>query len=563
MFFGPMTLSPGQSYPYDGSFTVPASYTGCTISSLVVVQGNDNCSGTSTSASAARACLVVTSPKIVVTKSCPPNPVAQGSMLTFSATVANAGNTTLTNVVVLNDCSQCNRPAPEVVFRAASLAPGQVTNFVGSYLVPGNCCSITDTLLASGSDICNGTTVTDTATAICPVLFTPRITVTKVCPALPTKVGEPLTYSGIVSNAGNVTLTDVIVYNDVTLMNNPVLGLAALAPGEAVAYTSTYSVPTDFCGRDTVTAQGVSLCGGTVTDSETSTCPIETDPAIAIVRDCPSALIPRGALVNFTATVVNIGDVTLTDVIVRNTLPTNNTPVFGPVTLAAGESKDFTYSYTTPMDCNCCELVDTLTARGLDKCSARSVAATATAVCEYASYPGISASITCPPAGLSGVIKFTGVIVNSGDCTLTNVIVTSNESESTRLAGPITLARGETQEISGSYTVTTVSPLGYGLRVTATGAAACTGQVVTDITTCSGDAPSRPVIAPPIVRINGVTLTWSTVPGHTYRVQSAGSINSPQWQDESGEITAESATASKVLPLPNTQQRLYRVIVTQ
>ncbi len=89
-------------------------------------------------------CQNTLTPGIKVTKVCPAQPVAPGQMLTFSGSVSNTGNVTLTNIVVVND-----QPAPNTpVFTLASLAPGVSANFSGSYLAPTNC-SVTDTLTAT------------------------------------------------------------------------------------------------------------------------------------------------------------------------------------------------------------------------------------------------------------------------------------------------------------------------------------------------------------------------------------------------------------------------------
>ena len=128
--------------------------------------------------------------------------------------------------------------------------PGQTTNFTGSYTVPGDCCTVIDTLQARGADACTGASVTNTSSALCPVLFTPRLKITKVCPTQAVAVGETLTYTGTISNAGNITITEVIVFNRVLGSDQPVLGVAALAPGETLPYTSTYTVPADFCGSE-------------------------------------------------------------------------------------------------------------------------------------------------------------------------------------------------------------------------------------------------------------------------------------------------------------------------
>jgi uncharacterized membrane protein len=169
LFFGPVTLAPGQAAGYIGSFTVPTNVNACSIASTVTARGNSKCTGASVNAAASRSCPVITSPKIVVTKSCPPGPVAPGAQMVISGTILNAGDTVLTNIVVLND-----RPATNTtVFAVRSLAPGQSTNFTASYVTPSDCCTVTDTLTATGRNQCDGAVVTDTSTSICPVLFCP------------------------------------------------------------------------------------------------------------------------------------------------------------------------------------------------------------------------------------------------------------------------------------------------------------------------------------------------------------------------------------------------------
>src|SRR5262249_2574425 len=103
----------------------------------------------------------ITTPGMVVTKRCPTNAVSPGQPLTFSGTVSNSGNVTLTNVTVLND-----QPAPgTLVASFALLAPGQSTNFVGTYTAP-QLCVVPDTLTVTARSIC-GSNVTSTATAVC------------------------------------------------------------------------------------------------------------------------------------------------------------------------------------------------------------------------------------------------------------------------------------------------------------------------------------------------------------------------------------------------------------
>src|SRR5262249_53071414 len=142
--FGPVTLAPGLGANFSGSYIVPTNNS-CTVTDTLTASGRDQCTGSNVTAAVTASCPVRTTPRIVVTKFCPPTAVAQGATLAFSGIVSNAGNITLTNIVIVN-----NQPAPNTsVFTLASLAPGATATFTGSYRVPGNCCSVTDTLTAT------------------------------------------------------------------------------------------------------------------------------------------------------------------------------------------------------------------------------------------------------------------------------------------------------------------------------------------------------------------------------------------------------------------------------
>jgi uncharacterized repeat protein (TIGR01451 family) len=87
--------------------------------------------------------------------------------------------------------------------------------------------------------------------------------------------GGTLIFTGAVTNAGNVTLTDVLVVNDQPAPNTLVFGPVTLAPGAGAQFTASYRVPPCSCGPfvDTLTATGTSIYGGVVTSFATTTCP--------------------------------------------------------------------------------------------------------------------------------------------------------------------------------------------------------------------------------------------------------------------------------------------------
>jgi uncharacterized repeat protein (TIGR01451 family) len=556
-------LAPGQVADFTGSLTLPAN-SGCSITSTLNGSGYDKCTGLQVSASVSSTCPLVTAPQITVTQTCPVNLASPGGILTYSGTVSNSGSITLTNIVVAN-----NRPAANtVIFTAASLAPGATANFTGSYEVPINCCVVWSTVTAGGKDTCAGNTVTDTDTSTCTVLTMPKIVVTKACPLTAVRPGDVLSYSGIVSNAGNIALVNVTLVNTQPSAGSTVWGPITLAPGESASYYASYTVPMDFCGTDTVTASGLDACTfAPVVNSVTTTCPILTTPRIAVTKNCPSQTTPRGGVFTFTGTVSNPGNATLTNVIVTDNYQMDcysrtNGPVIGPITLAPGTSVNFSGSYTAPL--SCCEIIDTLTASGQDRCAGTRVVATATAVCPLLSTPRITVTRVCPasPVPVGGVFAYSGSVSNAGDVVLTNVYVLSSKpNANTMVLGPIELAPGETEVFSGSYTVTVNSNPATD-TVTASGTDICQGRTVTATANCSGSV--LPLTITAVTPANGLAIvTWKAMPGVTYRLQYTSNYQNSVWINVPGDVTASGNTASKNDTIGSTKQRFYRITVVQ
>ncbi|SPE61533.1 hypothetical protein SBV1_730006 [Verrucomicrobia bacterium] len=544
--FTAASLAPGASDDFTGSFTVPPG--SCSVTAIVTATAEDTCAGIAVTNTVSTTCQTAGTPLIVVTQTCPVDPVSPGGILTYSGTVSNAGNVTLTNVIVVN-----NRPASNtVILTLASLAPGATANFTGTYQVPLNCCVVSSTVDAAGQDICTGVTVADTFTAVCTVFTVPQIVVTKVCPPTPTQVGEVLQYSGTVSNAGTVALVSVTVVNDQPSANSPVLGPITLAPGQSVSYNASYSVAPDSCGADTVTARGLDACTlAPVVDSVTTTCPVITSPRIAVTKNCPSQITPRGGVFTYTGTVSNPGNVTLTNVVVEDNYEVDcysrtNGPVIGPITLAPGASTNFSASYTAPR--SCCSFIDTLTASGQDRCAGTLVTATATAECPLLSTPQIAVVMHCPAASVpvGGLYVFTGSVTNTGDVVLTNVYVFSSQPvTNTPLLGPIDLAPGETEDFSGSYLVTAGSAPASGI-VTASGMDTCQGRTVTAAANCAGPISAITVVINGNGTVSGVTNGQLLNLGQSYTATATPAAGS-SFVNWSGPVSGTSPSLTFVM----------------
>jgi hypothetical protein len=107
----------------------------------------------------------------------------------------------------------------------------------------------------------------------------------------------------------------------------------------------------------------------------------------------------------YSGTVTNTGNITLTNVVVVNSMPAPNTIVFGPADLPPGAGAVFGSSYAVPLD-SCGPYSDTLTATGGDKCFGKVVTSSATASCAGVSSPGISITQSCPaePTPIGGTL---------------------------------------------------------------------------------------------------------------------------------------------------------------
>ena len=554
--FGPVVLPPGVGKVFTGSFMVPADLNSCSIASTVTATGNSQCNGAQATATATAVCPVATRPAVLLTTACPPTATPQGGLLTFSGTVKNMGNITLTNLVVVGDRPATNTP----VIRIASLLPNQTTNFTGSFVVPVNCCEVVSTLTVTGYDLCGVTNVVDTATMICPVQFTPGVRISKVCPAETIVPGDSLRVSGAVTNTGNITLSGVTVVSGLLGPGKPLLGPIDLAPGESSPYSGSLVVPADFCGVDTLVVTGQSLCGNTVTDSVTSTCPVQTAPGIAVLN------LPAGVQVSCgpktgRGSVSNTGNVSLTDVWVYVNQPTNNAPVLGPITLAPGEVNNFTFGYTSVKDCNCCEVSVTLTAIGKGKCDSRQVADSSTLVVPVLTSPKLNVTLDCANGLIGSMI--TGTIQNTGDIALSNVVaVASLPIAGTVVAGPINLAAGESQFLVVDLLSTDPAIL-QAFSVVVTGNSICGGGQVSARASCRTSPPG------PLALTRGpnrsASLSWTALAGVKYRIESKQSLSDAAWQPLGEDVSAVSTDMPVTIPVTIVAEtaRFYRIRIIE
>jgi large repetitive protein len=302
------------------------------------VTGTTPGGGTVTDTDSQAVTLPAQNPSLTLTKSAAPTTVtAAGDVITYTFSVQNTGNVTLTNLT-LSDSLLSGLNCTTI----ASLAPNASQSFTcteNTYTVTqadidtngGGDGDIDNTATVTGTTP-GGGTVTDTdSVAVTLPVQTPALTLTKTAaPTTVTAVGNVVTYTFSVQNTGNVTLTNLTL-SDSLLSGLNCTTIASLAPNASQSFTcmgNTYTVTqadldTNGGGDgdidNTATVTGTTPGGGTTTDTDNATVTLPAqNPAISIAKTPPTQTILSGDSANFTLTVTNVGNVTLSGVTVTD-----------------------------------------------------------------------------------------------------------------------------------------------------------------------------------------------------------------------------------------------------
>lgn len=445
-------------------------------------------------------------PCIKVTKVCNGGPFPYGSPISFVGTVTNCGDIALTGVTVYDDHAG-------ILLTNLVLQPGQGTNFSANYVPTGNLCGpFTNNVLATGiAPLSVPAVVSSTAQAVCTVVSSPCIGVTKTCPGSIPYGTTSYVIGGVVTNCGNVPLVGVVVVdnNATTNVNDDItINIGTLAAHASAAYTATNTVPVT-CGpfTDRVVATGTGLCGGVVNATNNCTTTVTTAPCIGVTKICPSQALPIGTTSFVVSGVVtNCGNVLLTNVVVVDNNGTTNTSaddiIISIGNLAAHGSAPWIATNTVPNGF-CGPVTDQVTASGKDACSGQTVqnsASCTTSILCPVPRICVTKGITCAPAtgiagcdssltyakvatGVAGTNQtafcYKIVVSNCGLEPLTNVTVIDNLLPQVSGSFPSVLSPGQavTNYYGQSYGLNNGNPSTNVNTVVATGTGSASGII--------------------------------------------------------------------------------------
>jgi uncharacterized repeat protein (TIGR01451 family) len=248
-----------------------------------------------------------------------------GDSITYNYTVTNCGNVNLIDIIIEDDL------LGTITLNTTVLQPGEWAFGTATYIVteidlPGPIVNIAN---ASGYDII-GNLVSDLDT-VSIIIINPNIDLEKTANIQSAAIGETITYTYIVYNIGDVTLTSINLIDDI--LGTIIINNTELAPGEYAVGIATHTVEeSDLPGPivNIANASGEDPFEIIVYDVDTETVSIEYNADIEIIKEADLLIADIGDIINYTYTVTNIGEVTLTDITVYDDL-------LGPITLGTNE----------------------------------------------------------------------------------------------------------------------------------------------------------------------------------------------------------------------------------
>ena len=175
-------------------------------------------------------------------------------------------------------------------------------------------------------------------------------------------LGDIITYTFTVTNTGNIAITNIVI-DDPLISPIPIAVVGTLEPNATATVNAYYTITQEDIDlgyvTNSATVSGVDVLGNVVTDTSDDGDPIDGNdnptitslvqsPEIAIIKtaifndDNHDGFAQAGETITYNFIISNIGNVTLTDIVVLDPLP-GVVVTGGPISLDAGEFDDTSF----------------------------------------------------------------------------------------------------------------------------------------------------------------------------------------------------------------------------
>ena len=448
------SLAPGLSLTCHASYVVTqADLDSGSVTNKATAQAyfNDK-PGTSNEATAT--VKAVQAPALKLTKNASPSTYdAAGQKISYSYVLENTGNVTLSGPFTVNDDKAMDESCPAT----ASLAPKDFITCNSSYAVTqADMDNGSVTNIATATASFGGNTVTSNqGQATVNAVQQGGLGLTKSADR-PTygSVGDVVSYSYVLENTGNVTLSGPFTVND-DKTGAVACPTGSLAPGASVTCNASYAVTQADLDNGSVTNKAKATDGTLTSNEATATVNAVQAPALVIDKVAQDATYAKvGDELHYSYLVTNSGNVTLHDAIV---VTDDKAAVSCPALPAEGFA---------PKASITCSAVYVVTQADLDAGSvtnsAYATSGTTTSPTDKATVPatqtpGFTLTKSPDPTTYSAVgqlINYTYIIANTGNVTLSGPFTVSDDKAQVTCPNDESLAPGLSLTCHASYVVT-------------------------------------------------------------------------------------------------------------
>ena len=415
-------------------------------------------------------------PSLVLTKTAVPNGLSAGDTIGYQYQVTNAGNVDVSGVSVTD-----NRiTSPSVVTCGDTvLVPGQTTTCTATYTITaanvsaGNVTNVATAggTTADGHHVVSAPKSTTVTIPPVPPAPSPRLAVQKSgllhTTGTQPKPGDAIGYSYVVTNTGNVTVSNIAVSDSLAGLSAVTCPVTSLAPGDSTTCTATYKITQADIDAghvaNTAFATGSPSTGGTTTSPPSSAdVRVPQFHELSLVKTSVPARTPAvaGTNVTYDYAVTNTGNTTIHGTRVTDLLPGLSAVSCPGTTLAPGKTMNCSATYVvTQADVDNGSLVNVATAEGRGADNSKVVSPPSSTTVPLGQTASISVSksgaLSPGPIVVGSVIKYSFTVMNAGAVTLHNLGVTDSQPGLSTIDCPErALAPGDTVVCTATYAVT-------------------------------------------------------------------------------------------------------------
>ena len=380
-----------------------------------------------------------------------------GSALEYEYVVTNTGNVTLTDPITVTDDKIASVDCPALP--AGGLTPDASLTCTATYNVTQadiDAGSVTNVASAS-----NGTVTSPSDDAVVDAAQAPAMAMTKTAtPQTFASVGESVSYEYVITNTGNITLTEAITVSDdrIASVSCPALPAGGLVPGAALTCTATDTVTQADLDAGTITNTASASDGTTSSAPVTETVSADQAPLLAIEKNALSIdYAAVGDTLDYEYIVTNTGNVTITEAVsvTDDKIASVSCPALPAGGLAPAASLTCIASYAvTQADIDNGEVINVATAATPSLSSAPD-----TATVDSVQTPALSIEKTAAQssfAAVGDVLSYEYLVTNTGNVTLSGAITVSDDRISSVVCPSLPasgLAPNQTLTCTANYVV--------------------------------------------------------------------------------------------------------------